>query len=49
MKHEDNNLPHIEALIRELSQLMGPDAKTRLFEKIFSDIALHRNRKSGSQ
>ena len=42
MKDEDSKLnhPRIEALIRELSQLMGPGAKAEMFEKIFTDLAL---------
>jgi uncharacterized protein (TIGR00730 family) len=42
MKNKDNHLnhPRIEALIRELSQLMGPGAKTGMFEDIFTDLAL---------
>ena len=42
MNHKSNKLnhPRIEALIQELSQLMGPRAKTGMFEEIFTDIAL---------
>ncbi len=42
MNHKDGDLnhPRIEALIRELSQLMGPDAKPGMFEEIFTDLAL---------
>ena len=42
MKDEDSKLnhPRMEALIRELSQLMGPGAKAGMFEKIFTDLAL---------
>ena len=42
MNHQDNNLnhPRVEALIRELSQLMGSDAKAEMFEEIFTDLAL---------
>jgi uncharacterized protein (TIGR00730 family) len=34
------NHPRMEALIRELSQLMGPNAKPEMFEEIFTDLAL---------
>ena len=42
MNHENKNLnhPRVEALIRELSQLMGPDANTGMFEEMFTDLAL---------
>jgi uncharacterized protein (TIGR00730 family) len=42
MNHQGNKLnhPRMEALIWELSQLMGPDAKAEMFEKIFTDLAL---------
>lgn len=42
MNHKDKQLnhPHIEALIHELSQLMGPNAKPTMFEEIFTDLAL---------
>jgi uncharacterized protein (TIGR00730 family) len=42
MNHKDQGLnhPRIEALIRELSQLMGPGAKPAMFEEIFTDLAL---------
>lgn len=39
-KSHDLNHPRIEALIRELSQLMGPNAKPAMFEKIFTDVAM---------
>jgi len=39
-KSKKLNHPRVEALIRELSQLMGPDAKTGMFEEIFTDLAL---------
>ena len=32
--------PRVEALIRELSQLMAPGAKAGMFEEIFTDLAL---------
>ena len=43
MNHENKNLnhPRVEALIRELSQLMGPDANIGMF-------SLHGNNQSGS-
>lgn len=39
-KKHDLNHPRIEALIQELAQLMGSNAKPAMFEKIFTDIAL---------
>ncbi len=39
-KSRNLNHPRVEALIRELSQLMGPGAKTGMFEKMFTDLAL---------
>ena len=48
-KSKKLNHPRVEALIRELSQLMGPGAKTGMFEEMFTDLALtYRKRKSGS-
>ena len=51
MNHKSKKLnhPRVEALIRELSQLMGPEAKTGIFEKIFTDLALigRKNRDLG--
>ncbi len=40
MNQNNINHPRIEALIRELSQLMGPSAKAGMFEEIFTDLAL---------
>lgn len=42
MNHKSKQLnhPRMEALILELSQLMGPNAKPAMFEDIFTDIAL---------
>jgi uncharacterized protein (TIGR00730 family) len=42
MNHQNSDLnhPHIKALISELSQLMGPDAKAGMFEEIFTHLAL---------
>ena len=42
MNHKDKSLnhPRIEALIRELSQLLGPNAKPEMFEEMFTDLAL---------
>ncbi len=39
-KNKKLDHPRIEALIRELSQLMGPDAKAKIFEDMFTDLAL---------
>ena len=39
-KSKKLNHPRVEALIRELSQLMGPGAKTGMFEEMFTDLAL---------
>ena len=39
-KSHDLNHPRVEALIRELSQLMGPNAKPSMFEEMFTDLAL---------
>ena len=39
-KSKKLNQPRVEALIRELSQLMGPGAKTGMFEEMFTDLAL---------
>ena len=39
-KNHNLNHPRVEALIQELSQLMGPDAKAGIFEKIFKKIHL---------
>ena len=45
MNHKDNNInnPRIKDLILELSQLMGPNVNTTMFEEIFTDIALIGN------
>jgi hypothetical protein len=42
MNHKNHTLDHprIAALIRELSQLMGPNAKPSMFEQIFTDLAM---------
>lgn len=42
MNHKDNQIDHprIEALIHELSQLLGPNAKPAMFEEIFTNLAL---------
>ena len=42
MNHENKNLnhPRVEALIRELSQLIDPGARPGMFEEIFTDLAL---------
>ena len=39
-KYKSLNHPRIEALIREISQLMEPNAKPEIFEEIFTDLAL---------
>ena len=39
-KYKSLNHPRIEALIREISQLMEPNAKPEMFEEIFTDLAL---------
>ena len=42
MNHKDKhvNQSHIETLIHEISQLMGPNANPAMFEQIFTDIAM---------
>ena len=39
-KYKRLNHPRIENLIREISRLMGPNAKPEMFEEIFTDLAL---------
>ncbi len=39
-KSRNLNHPLVEALILELSQLMGPGTKTVMFEKMFTELAL---------
>ena len=39
-RNHNLNHPRMEALIQALTQLMGPDAKAGIFEKIFTDLAL---------
>ena len=39
-KSKKLNHPRVETLIRELSQLMGPGAKSGMFEEMFTDLAL---------
>jgi hypothetical protein len=39
-KYKSLNHPRIESLIREISQLMGANAKPEIFEKIFTDLTL---------